>query len=320
MNLSPHMKDRPQDTLSSLPLSGHADALVCMRRVMICIAGHSSYVFPTRGDKPARPQLRPGRLEVAVVQSTGDGGQVKVLHNRAEVGTIWVAVVHQGFKRSSHTHVGTAGPGESMLNTNLSAFGATGLSPLSASAGALQKIVRRCAQLFESRAAGREAHDSEEACLVLYCKLPGGVIMASPLGGPAFCLRKDVGAVERKRSVAQEERTDGVQQVRHNIQLAKNPWSNSCGHETIRSWYNRASGSPAANLNYSNDTLANDAFSNYCVGDDNLKQTLGTAHGIVLSMYIRPTVTASTINTVVLLDLFDTLKSGTKAVIPWLLA
>lgn len=179
-------------------------------------AGHSSDVYPTRGDKPAPPQLRPGQLAVAVVQSTSDGHQVKALDNRAEVGTICVAVAHQGLNRASHTNVGTAGPGESMLNTNLSAFGATGLSPLSASAGALRKILRRCAQLFAPRAAGREAHGSEEACLVLYCKLPGGVIMASPLDGPAFRLRKDVGAVEGKRSVARKA-TDGAQQVRQNI-------------------------------------------------------------------------------------------------------
>ncbi|CBJ33057.1 conserved unknown protein [Ectocarpus siliculosus] len=175
------------------------------------IGGHSSDVYSTRGDKRAPPQLRPARLAVAVVQSTSDGHQVKALDNRAEVGTICVAVAHQALNRASHTHLGTAGPGESMLNTNLSAFGATGLSPLSASAGTLRKIVRRCAQLFAPRAAGREAHGSEEACLVLYCKLPGGVIMASPLDGPAFRLRKDVGAVEGKRSVGREA-TDGAQQ------------------------------------------------------------------------------------------------------------
>lgn len=39
----------------------------------------------------------------------------------------------------------------------------------------------------------------------------------------------------------------------------------------------------------------------------------------VQSMYIRPTVTASIIPSV-LPDLFDTLKAGTKGVIPWLLA
>ncbi|CAM9594682.1 unnamed protein product [Ectocarpus sp. 4 AP-2014] len=175
------------------------------------IGGHSSDVYSTRGDKPAPPQLRPGQLAVAVVHSTSDGHQVTALDNRAEVGTICVAVAHQGLNRALHTNVGTAGPGESMLNTNLSAFGATGLSPLSASAGALRKILRRCAQLFAPRDAGREAHGSEEACLVLYCKLPGGVIMASPLDGPAFRLRKDVGAVEEKRSVARKA-TDGAQQ------------------------------------------------------------------------------------------------------------
>lgn len=141
-------------------------------------------------DDHAPPQ-KPRGLAVAVLQSACDGHKIDQLQS-AEVGAVCVAVACQTSKQASRAIWGagnqkpTGGGGGGGHNQR--AGGRTS----SEGSGSLRALLGR---IWGFRGEAQIA-----ACLVLYCKFPGA-IMASPLDGAAFRLRREVGnedAFERK--------------------------------------------------------------------------------------------------------------------------
>lgn len=138
-----------------------------------------------------------------------------------------MAVVRQSYKQALREIWGAVG-GRIITAENdnnsprpLRTWPPGGVSSLSASVGAtLRTLLRRYVpQPSEARGdGGREVGGADRvggACLVHYCKLPGGAIMSSPLEGPAFRLRQeeDGNIVDDKESTIQEAGGDDTQQV-----------------------------------------------------------------------------------------------------------
>lgn len=118
-----------------------------------------------------------------------------------------MAVVRQSLRQASSEIWGTTRGGAAVANKNEAMLldGPSGVSPVSAAAGALRVLLRRYGHAFGWR--GSEGvHGYSEACLVLYCRLAGGVFMASPLDGPAFRLRQRNPIIEDEEALAREER------------------------------------------------------------------------------------------------------------------
>lgn len=141
-----------------------------------------------------------GQLAVTAIQSAGDVHEIKELNSSAEVGALCVAVVRQSLNQVSSEIWGTTRGGAAVVGQTKSLVlgGPTGVSP----AGAL-RVLRRYARGFAPRG-GEGVRKSSEACLVLYCKLAGGVVMASPLDGPAFRVRQQLPIVEDEEALAGE--------------------------------------------------------------------------------------------------------------------
>lgn len=142
--------------------------------------------------------------------------EIKELGNSCGAGALCVAVVRQSLKQASREIWGTTRGGAAVANqTKSMRFG--GGPDGGSSAGALQVLLRRYARAFASR--GSEGvQQYPEACLVLYCKLAGGVIMASPLGGPAFRLRKQQNPIVEDEEALAREVTETTQQVQTGLQ------------------------------------------------------------------------------------------------------
>lgn len=136
---------------------------------------------------------------MAVLQSACDGHNIDQLQS-AEVGAICVAVACQTSKQASRAIWGAG----SLKPTGGEGGGGHdqrgGRRTSSEGAGLLRVLLGR---IWGFRGEAQNA-----ACLVLYCKFPGA-IMASPLDGPAFRLRREVGNEE----ASERKTTDKVQLV-----------------------------------------------------------------------------------------------------------
>lgn len=129
-----------------------------------------------------------------------------------------MAVVRQSSKQASREIWGAAGGGIAAENTKnpsrLRAPAGGRVSSLSAGIGAtLRTLLRRYVQAAPRGGGGGAQHKLAEACLVHYCKLPGGAIMASPLDGPAFRLRQEVVRIVHDEESTTREASDETQQV-----------------------------------------------------------------------------------------------------------
>lgn len=138
-----------------------------------------------------------------------------------------MAVVRQSSKQALREIWGTVGGRIATENANSPRSRRAppgGVSSLSASVGAtLRTLVRRYVPQASAPRGGGEvggANGVAEACLVHYCKLPGGTIMSSPLDGPAFRLRQEVGnIVDDVESTIREASGDDTQQVCTEVEL-----------------------------------------------------------------------------------------------------
>lgn len=127
-------------------------------------------------------------------------------NNNAEVGALCVAVVRQSFNQTSREIWGTTRGGSVLASKNKSMLGGpTGVSSVSAAAGALRALLRRHVQAY-APVGSEGVHKFSEACLVLYCNLAGGIIMATPLDGPAFRLRQQPPIVEDEEALGRDAR------------------------------------------------------------------------------------------------------------------
>ncbi len=155
----------------------------------------------------------PGQLAVAVIPSACDGHQIKELNSSAEVGTVCVAVVRQSAEQASREIWRAAGGGSAALNKNRARPGdPPGISSLSASISALRLRLRRHVQTYASRGIEGTGRCGE-ACLLLYCKLAGGTLMASPLDGHVFRLREEAPIVEAGEGTTRKA-SNGIRKVR----------------------------------------------------------------------------------------------------------
>lgn len=84
----------------------------------------------------------------------------------------------------------------------------------------MQALLRRPVEACSLLRGGGGGQQPPEESLVLYCKLPGGAIMASPLEGPAFRLRRRDSIVEGTNAL---EPGNDEQQVR--MRLIFRGWS-----------------------------------------------------------------------------------------------
>lgn len=148
-----------------------------------------------------------GQLAVCAIRSAGDVQGIKELNNTAEVGTLCVAVVRQSLNQVSRELWGTRRGGAAVANRNKSTLGGpTGISSVVVSAAVALRVLFGRYVGVPVRTGREGAHKYQEACLVLYCKLAGGVTMASPLDGPAFRLRPQLPIVENAETLAREVR------------------------------------------------------------------------------------------------------------------
>lgn len=191
----------------------HDPHMICNKqylyRAALCAAMCSSSTAPELGGCRGKTDKKADQLEVTAIQSAGDAHEIKELNNSAGVGALCVAVVRQSLTEVSREIWDTTRGGAAMANkkTPLLVGEPTGASSTSAAAGALRALLRRYAQAFAPRG-GEGVQTCSEACLVLYCKLAGGVVMTSPLDGPAFRLRRHpiVEDVEDDEALAREVR------------------------------------------------------------------------------------------------------------------
>lgn len=136
--------------------------------------------------------------------------EIQELSNSAEVGALCVAVVRQSLKQASREISSTTRGGAAVAMPNKQLFGAqTGVS----SVEAFLVLLRRYAQAFAPRG-NKGEQECPDACLVLYCKLAGGVIMATPLEGPTFRLRQQRLPVVEDEEAPAREATETQQLVR----------------------------------------------------------------------------------------------------------
>lgn len=154
----------------------------------------------------------PAQLSVTVIPSACDGYQIKELTSSAGVGTVCVAVVSKSLEQVSREIWRAAWGDLAAQNEDDNRSGGyAGLSSLSAGFGAMRLRLRRYVQAYATRGSD-VARGCAEACLVLYCKLAGGTLMASPLDGPVFQLREESPIVEDEEATTRETR-DGTRQV-----------------------------------------------------------------------------------------------------------
>lgn len=173
----------------------------------------------SNGDELSPTQKGAGRLVVTVIKSACDGHHIKELGSSAEVGTLCVAVVRQSSEQALREIWGAVGHGIATAKPNnprLVRAPPVGISSLSTGVGAtLRTVLRRYLRQASAPRGGSEVGTAQdvEACLVHYCKLPGGVIMSSPLDGPAFRLRQQVCIVDDEESTIRETSSNETQQV-----------------------------------------------------------------------------------------------------------
>lgn len=129
---------------------------------------------------------------MAVLRSACDGHAIDQLQS-AEVGAVCVAVACQTSKQASRA-IWDAGSEKAAGGANHNHRGGRASSE---PPGSLRTLLGR---IWGFRGEAQHA-----ACLVLYCKLPGA-IMASPLDGSVFRLRREVG----NEDASAREATDKV--------------------------------------------------------------------------------------------------------------
>ena len=128
--------------------------------------------------------------------------------NSGEIGALCVAVVRQSLRQASREIWFTTRGGAAMAKKPKSIRFGGEPSGVSSAGAALQAMLRRHAQAFAPRRSEGVQQQHPEACLVLYCKLAGGVMFASPLDGSAFCLRQQLPIAEDEEALAREATTE----------------------------------------------------------------------------------------------------------------
>lgn len=147
------------------------------------------------------PPQKPRGLAVAVLRSACDGHKIDQLQS-AEVGAVCVAVACQTSKQASRA-IWSAGSQKATTTTTTRGGdghnqGGGGRASSEVAPGSLRALL--------GRIRGFRGEAQHAACLVLYCKFPGA-IMASPLDGSVFRLRREVG----NEDASERETTDKVQ-------------------------------------------------------------------------------------------------------------